>query len=94
MYTNIVMYTHTQVCPGGMTKDLPDYVSVFLAYKGDVPLHAWFQFTFIDTNGTRTVVFQDDDAHGVLYKVNVLPRSKCPHDRADRDIVNVLSIVS
>ncbi len=88
MYTNIVMYTHTQVCPGGMTKDLPDYVSVFLAYKGDVPLHAWFQFTFIDTNGTRTVVFQDDDAHGVLYTVHVLPRSKCPHDRADRDIVN------
>ena len=55
-----------------MTEDHPDYVSVFLAYKGDIPIHAWFQFTFIDTNGTRTVVFQDDDAHGLGLRVQGL----------------------
>ena len=56
------------VCPGGMTDEHPEYVSVFLAYKGEAPIRAWFQFTFIDAVGVRTVVFQDDDSQGSLFE--------------------------
>jgi hypothetical protein len=48
------------VCPGGMTEEHAEFVSVFLAYKGETSVQARFQFTLIDPLGVRTTVFADD----------------------------------
>ena len=78
------------VCPGGMTEEHVEFVSVFLAYKGETSVQARFQFTLIDPVGVRTTVFADD-ATGCRFegyddhwgKHNCLCRSElsviCPH---------------
>jgi hypothetical protein len=43
-----------------MTEEHVEFVSVFLAYKGETSVQARFQFTLIDPVGVRTTVFADD----------------------------------
>ena len=43
-----------------MTEEHVEFVSVFLAYKGETSEQARFQFTLIDPVGVRTTVFADD----------------------------------
>jgi hypothetical protein len=46
------------VCPGGMTEEHVEFVSVFLAYKGETSLQARFQFTLIDRHRPSYTTFQ------------------------------------
>jgi hypothetical protein len=45
------------------------------AFKGEAPIHAWFQFTFIDSVGVRTVIFQ-------VFLLNLC--QGCPHPQSQR----------